>query len=215
MRNIGQLSVRTRAGRVARSVGLVILALAAAPAAGVETAGEKEEGLAPPRTVAQCKTDQDCDDRDAGTRDSCQRFLNEQEQADSRCVHEPAQRACGSNGDCDDGNAQTKDACVRTVGDDGEPSSRCTHESVDGECRSNADCDDGDAKTRDYCEHAITGGERSARCRHELALSGCRSDRDCDDGDPCTKDRCVRTVSAQDEPISSCSHATNGECARP
>lgn len=172
-------------------------------------------GGEPSAVTGSCAADADCDDGDVKTRDVCQRFMNDQEQADSRCVHEPVRGECGTNADCDDGDAATRDTCLHTVGEQGEPAARCMHEPTAGEeCRTNSDCDDGDPATRDYCQHVLEADRSSARCGHDVALAGCRSDRDCDDADSCTRDRCVRSVTENGEAVSSCSHVADGACQR-
>jgi hypothetical protein len=191
---------------------LSTLFLRAACAHGEEQRAEAGEVLAPPMVLKSCAGDKDCDDGDAKTHDFCQRFMNDQEQADSRCVHEPAHRECRTNADCDDANTETRDTCLHTVAGQGEPEAHCAHEASSDTCRADADCEDGDPSTRDYCQYLLEAGERTSRCLHDLVLSGCRSDADCNDSDSCTRDRCVRSVTEQGETVSSCSHVSEGSC---
>ncbi|PXF60373.1 MAG: hypothetical protein C4B58_00625 [Deltaproteobacteria bacterium] len=92
--------------------------------------------------AGECEIDEDCDDGDLCTTDSC---------VDGECVFEPV--------DCDDGDPCTVDSCDPETGCQHEPmvcddSNLCTIDScVDGQCVFEpVDCDDGDPNTNDYCD---------------------------------------------------------------
>ena len=164
-----------------RTPWLTVLLLASAPALpGCESGTIRVPDGGP----GGCRTDADCDDRDACTDDACD--------PTSGCLHTPNTAPCDdgqacSTDDrcqagvclgvplqsCDDGNPCTTDACRDDTG--------CVH-------TPNAlDCDDGDAcTTADTClAGACAGGPPP----------------DCDDGNPCTDDHC--------EPATGCVSAPN------
>jgi len=121
----------------------------------------------------QCATDEDCDDQDLCTDDSC---------VDGRCVNADA--------DCDDGIACTDDSCDAATGDC-ENDENCAIDEAcnpvtgacDPTCTVDADCDDGDLCTDDACV-TITGPAGGS-------VTVCAATPvDCDDNDPCTTDSC-------------------------
>jgi hypothetical protein len=174
-----------------------------------------EQGADAGNAAAQvCSGDRDCDDADPKTNDFCERFLNAEQQAGTRCAHSPVRDECRANSDCDDRDEATRDTCLRGVGAHGEPEARCSHEASSNGCRVNADCDDGNPDTRDSCQHIVDGEQSEARCLHDPVAASCRADEDCDDADPCTRDRCVHGVSAGGDPESTCAHFAGEECQK-
>jgi len=136
-----------------------------------------------------CQSDQECNDEDVCTKDSCREGL---------CQHEEIP--------CDDGNSCTADRCARGPGypycvyenqpvgtpcDDGDPCTGpdlCNEKACFGEPLS---CDDQDPCTQDSCDPGQGGcvHVRIAGCG-----TGCQSDAACNDNNLCTTDRCVNGV---------------------
>ena len=80
-----------------------------------------------------CKSDDECDDLDPCTTDTC---------PDGTCVFTPVPGCCNTAADCNDSDPCTADSCV---------SNACVHTPIAGCCLSAADCDDGDPCTIDAC----------------------------------------------------------------
>jgi len=114
-----------------------------------------------------CASDDECDDGDLCTKDSCG--------SSKHCVFSKITNCCVYDSDCSDSNPCTVDKCP-------EPGGQCLHDQVLGCCQSSKDCDDGDVCTKDLC--------MANACSHEVIC--CETDADCDDGDSlCTVDMCV------------------------
>lgn len=142
-----------------------------------------------------CQSDQECEDGNPCTTNSCG--------PSGRCQTVPIFGCCTSAAQCSDGNACTQDTCLPGLGfclntnvscndddpctaDSCDPAAGCLHAPIAGCCASPADCQDGDACTIDGC----VGG----RCTHAPAPSCCEGggpDGSCDDGYACTTDACV------------------------
>ncbi len=144
-----------------------------------------------------CVSDDDCDDGDACTADTCDLF------GDEVCVFTAI--------DCDDGNACTADSCVDGVCendaiscDDGND---CTIDSCDSGsgCSSTpVNCDDGDACTADSCLGGVCSNDPICG-----AADGC-CDPSCDPG----SDPDCFVCAERGESCSSNSDCCSGRCKR-
>ena len=113
-----------------------------------------------------CYADDECDDAQVCTVDSC---------SNGKCNFLPEPGCCEDLDDCSDGNPCTTDMCSGFGGS-------CSWEDVPGCCLSHADCNDGNECTQDKCSDDV--------CLNIDVC--CESDDECDDGDDvCTVDACV------------------------
>lgn len=160
-----------------------------------------------------CGSDNDCDDGDPKTADTCDVFncVNESggctsaadcEDGDpcsidtcsaGKCTYSSNPTCCLKNGECDDGDVCTSDSCVDNV---------CTHVPKQGCCVNDAQCDDASSCTVDKCQGNI--------CSHSPAPGCCSSSAECDDGDQCTADLCSNG-NCSNTPIGSCCQK-NADC---
>ena len=92
-----------------------------------------------------CATQEDCDDGDAGTVDSC-------DASTGLCSNVPP---CTSATDCDDQDDCTADTCQADTG-------RCVHEAIGGCCRTDADCGDGGTCIGNACTNGAEVGPESS-----------------------------------------------------
>lgn len=149
--------------------------------------------------AVDCGTDEDCEDEDPCTADSCKDGkcknvhivtegccltaddcpaagpCEESLCTDFACVQEPTENCCSDAAECDDGNPMTTDLCEEGV---------CANPGID--CVFDADCDDADPCTIDTCpaNHECANAETAdPLC--------CTTDADCHDDDPETKDVCI------------------------
>ncbi|MBM4386945.1 MAG: hypothetical protein FJ088_04350, partial [Deltaproteobacteria bacterium] len=113
-----------------------------------------------------CYSNEECDDADICTTDSC---LN------GKCSFVQIKGCCKSEFDCNDINPCTLDVCSGFGG-------QCSNPAITGCCLKNADCDDKDNCTKDICLENV--------CVNQYVC--CQNDADCDDNDDlCTIDKCV------------------------
>lgn len=153
---------------------------------------DSSEGTIPPKLtvtffpVSQCKMDEDCDDLNPCTDDTCDSgaCVNTNNSAScddgnactendtcagGSCAGTPIPGCCNTAAECDDANPCTDDDCVGNA---------CQY-------TNNSDaCNDGDPCTEnDVCAGGLCAGTPIAEC--------CDDDGDCDDADPCTVDDCA------------------------
>ncbi len=113
-----------------------------------------------------CYEDDECDDEQVCTVDSCQ---------NGSCNFAAIAGCCEDLDDCSDGNPCTTDQCSGYGGE-------CSWEDVPGCCLTHADCEDNDGCTQDKCSDDVC----------ENIWICCAEDAECDDGDDvCTTDTCV------------------------
>lgn len=118
-----------------------------------------------------CYDDDECDDGQICTVDSCQ---------NGSCNFAAIQGCCEDLDDCDDGNPCTTDICSGFGG-------TCAWDDVPGCCLTHADCEDNDGCTQDKCSDDVC----------ENIWICCAEDAECDDGDDvCTTDSCVNQFCA-------------------
>jgi hypothetical protein len=176
---------------------------------------------------APCTGDEECDDGESCTDDSC---------VDGFCAFESAPGICCETAvDCDDGISCTDDKCVGgsckhylddnlccwndSMCADGNgctldrcAGETCSHTFINGyecECANYLDCDDGLECTADSC----FGG----KCQYEQAegKSGCcTADSQCADADPITVDLCVQNT-CSNLPAPPCSKESHCEDDNP
>ncbi len=143
-----------------------------------------------------CNIDNDCDDSNNYTRDSC---VNPGS-VSSFCKHDAI--ACYTNQDCNDTNPKTQDVCH----EQGTVNAYCTHIFVS--CNSNSECNDNNSYTKDNC---VNAGTSYSYCNYENIR--CITNTDCNDANNRTKDSCVNAATVdsfcKNEPISCFS---NSEC---
>tara|TARA_Y100000310_G_C20648860_1_gene798237 strand:+ start:57 stop:1571 length:1515 start_codon:yes stop_codon:yes gene_type:complete len=111
--------------------------------------------------------DDDCDDSDATTTDSCSNSGT----CSASCSNAAdTDTSCATDSDCDDGDDTTVDSCYRP----GTPGSHCLNEYVEDadstpptiECTVDSDCDDLDSSTIDSCYRPGTPG---AHCLNDYS----------------------------------------------
>jgi hypothetical protein len=140
--------------------------------------------------LAPCAGEEDCDDRDACTVETC---------LGGYCDHTPvgASNCCNTDADCADRGACATATCTFN---------RCGYRPKleEGCCADAIECNDGLACTVDECA--------SFTCVYRPAGPGCcLTDADCDDGNACTADRCAADRSCRYEP-GACPCVDNGDC---
>lgn len=139
-----------------------------------------------PIACISCEFDEDCDDGEACTTDTCN-------VDDEVCVFTPVV--------CDDGDACTADSCNDATGacdavviscDDGDACTIDSCDSVTGCVNDPIDCDDGDACTADSCSGGSCSNDPICGLDDGCCDPSCdqSSDPDCfvcgERGDPCT-----------------------------
>jgi len=178
-----------------------------------------------------CFNDNDCDDNNDYTIDSC----NSPGTVNSYCSHDFVE--CFNNNDCNDGDIGTTDTCVNP----GSVNSYCSYDNII--CFDKFDCGVDGFIDNQYCQEddvfrnyrewdCINGGESDSYCLQEVSqrrieqcndacIDGscaevvCYNNADCDDGDQYTNDLCVNPGRSN----SYCSHGevacyNSNECGR-
>jgi hypothetical protein len=112
-----------------------------------------------------CVADDECDDGELCTADTCDLA--------HVCQHEPIRGCCETVADCDDGRDCTRDLCA---------SGACRNPVTPGCCEEDIECNDGMACTTDSCT--------SGSCVHTPIADCCVRDSDCLDSDWCSIDSC-------------------------
>jgi hypothetical protein len=146
----------------------------------------------------QCALDEECEDLDPCTTDTC---------VDQACSRVEIEGCCVADADCSDDNYCTDDTCQNGTcvsSDNANPCSdgdSCTYDDVcsGGACQGlPLDCNDNNACTQDQC----LAGE----CQNDyVPVRGCCArDLDCNDGDACTWDVCGLAASCNNPPILDC-----------
>ncbi|NUN14217.1 MAG: hypothetical protein HUU55_11335, partial [Myxococcales bacterium] len=115
-----------------------------------------------------CAADNDCDDGNVCTTDSC---------IDNTCAHVPTTGCCTQNVHCDDMNPCTTDTCTE---------GQCFYSKQPNCCQSAADCDDQLVCTTDQCD-------QSKGCTHTQNTLACNDFDPCTEGDTCTAGKCIGT----------------------
>jgi hypothetical protein len=146
-------------------------------------------------TVPPCETDEDCEDFNPCTIDTCDPGIgcvfdgtgvtdpcddNNACTENDVCQGDAAGTCAGTGIDCDDGNPCTADLC--------DPATGCDN---DGTGITDP-CDDNDACT----ENDVCQGDAAGTCSGPPV--------DCDDNDPCTEDSCNPVIGCVHDPIPGC-----------
>lgn len=167
---------------------------------------------------AGCQSDNECDDGDPCTTNTCDR-------ATGRCTSQLIAGCCTSAAQCDDGDVCTLDACGSdrrcarapvmgccTTAEQCNDMNRCTRDecvanrcqssTIAGCCSSNAQCDDRNMCTNDTCN--MTTG----LCERSPVMQCCGSAAMCDDGDACTVDACESNACVNRPAMNCCTSDT-------
>gem|GEM_PF-5178634 len=167
----------------------------------------------PPPPPPGCTRDEQCDDGNACTDDTC---------VGGKCVFTPNDELCDDQDECTDDWCDPVEGCMhepvecpddqdKCTNDLCDPVEGCIYEPVDCpegqvcdpetgecvECLTDDDCDDGNPCTIDKCidgacVHTDVECPDGQVCDPETGeCVACQTDDECDDGDPCTVDECV------------------------
>ena len=116
--------------------------------------------------LGECEADEECDDQNACTADSCD--------VGGTCVNAPLPECCLVDADCVPAEDCQKGTCANNS---------CKFEAMEDCCTEDGECEDQDACTTDSCN--------ANSCVHTPVLQCCQSDEECDDSEACTTDSCV------------------------